>query len=177
MTFNTTCAVHVDDCEGWWLSGYRGSVAEHWRIKPEMSWVWLPATTGFFTFLYFCHINFQCEARCSGLFCSLVSSLPTVQCCMIHFEPRTLKTFLFWWWRRQFNHFCPLSCTSTLWSMCPTVNLSNKDGLCIYCNDNCGDIFAHVCTSVVVCWVREHQHLWHIMFIMWKYSAHTNLWS
>ena len=51
--FSTTCAVHIDDCEGWWLSGCCGSVAEHWRLKPEVSWVQLPATAGFFTFLYF----------------------------------------------------------------------------------------------------------------------------
>ena len=45
--------VHIEDCEGWWLSGCCGSVAEHWRLKPEVSWVRLPATAGFFTFLYF----------------------------------------------------------------------------------------------------------------------------
>ena len=33
------CAVHVEDCEGWWSSGCRGSVAEHWRLKPEVFWV------------------------------------------------------------------------------------------------------------------------------------------
>ena len=38
---------------GLWLSGCCGSVAEHWRLKPEVSWVRLPATAGFFTFLYF----------------------------------------------------------------------------------------------------------------------------
>ena len=41
------------DCEGWWLSGCRGSVAEHWQLKPEVSWVRLLATAGLFTFLYF----------------------------------------------------------------------------------------------------------------------------
>ena len=33
----------------------RGSVAECWRLKPEVSCVRLPATAGFFTFLYFAH--------------------------------------------------------------------------------------------------------------------------
>ena len=47
-----------------------GSVAEHCRLKPEVSWVRLPATAGFFTFLYFCLITskfnyFQRETRCS----------------------------------------------------------------------------------------------------------------
>ena len=28
--FSPTCAVHIEDCEGWWLSGCRSSVAEHW---------------------------------------------------------------------------------------------------------------------------------------------------
>ena len=32
--FSTTCTVHIEDCEGWWLSGCRSSVAEHWRLKP-----------------------------------------------------------------------------------------------------------------------------------------------
>ena len=27
QAFSTTCAVHVEDCEGWWLSGCHGSVA------------------------------------------------------------------------------------------------------------------------------------------------------
>ena len=29
-------AVHIEieDCEGWWLSGGRSSVAEHWHLKP-----------------------------------------------------------------------------------------------------------------------------------------------
>ena len=30
--------MYIEDCEGWWLSGCRGSVAEHWRLKPEVSW-------------------------------------------------------------------------------------------------------------------------------------------
>ena len=45
--------VHIEDCEGWWLSSCCGSVAEHWWLKPEVSWVWLLVTAGFFTFLYF----------------------------------------------------------------------------------------------------------------------------
>ena len=28
------CAVHINDCEGWWLSSCRSSVAEHWLHKP-----------------------------------------------------------------------------------------------------------------------------------------------
>ena len=27
--------IHIEDCEGWWLSSCRGSVAEHWQLKPE----------------------------------------------------------------------------------------------------------------------------------------------
>ena len=27
---------NLEDCEGWWLSGCRGSGAEHWRLKPEV---------------------------------------------------------------------------------------------------------------------------------------------
>ena len=28
-------SVHIEDCEGWWLSGCCSSVAEHWGLKPE----------------------------------------------------------------------------------------------------------------------------------------------
>ena len=45
--------VYIEDCEGWWSSGCRGSVAEHWQLKPEVSWVRLPATAGFFHFPLF----------------------------------------------------------------------------------------------------------------------------
>ena len=30
--------IHIEDCEGWWLSGCHGSVAEHWWLKPGVSW-------------------------------------------------------------------------------------------------------------------------------------------
>ena len=33
--FRTTCAVYIEDCEGWWLSGCCGSVAEHWPLMAE----------------------------------------------------------------------------------------------------------------------------------------------
>ena len=32
--------VHIEDCEGWWVFGCRGSVAQHWWLKPEVSWVY-----------------------------------------------------------------------------------------------------------------------------------------
>ena len=32
--FSIVYAVHVEDCEGWWLSGCCGSVAEYWQLKP-----------------------------------------------------------------------------------------------------------------------------------------------
>ena len=68
--FSATCAVHIEDCEDWWLSSCCGSVAEHWWLKLEVSWVLLLATACFFTFLYFRLITskfiyFQHEARCS----------------------------------------------------------------------------------------------------------------
>ena len=34
--FSTTCAVHIEDCGGWWLSGCHSSVAEDWRLKPDV---------------------------------------------------------------------------------------------------------------------------------------------
>ena len=42
---------------GLWLSGYHGSVADHWWFEPEVSWVRLPATAGLFTFPCFCLIT------------------------------------------------------------------------------------------------------------------------
>ena len=62
-------SVHVNQCEDWQLYGFRGSVADHWRLKPEMSWVRFSTTAGLFIFLYFLLItsefmNFQHEARC-----------------------------------------------------------------------------------------------------------------
>ena len=38
---------------GAWSSGCCGSVAEHWQLKPEVSWVRLLATAGFFHFPLF----------------------------------------------------------------------------------------------------------------------------
>ena len=32
--FSLTCAVLIEDCEGWWLSGCHSSVVEHWLHKP-----------------------------------------------------------------------------------------------------------------------------------------------
>ena len=58
LPFSTTCAVHVEDCEGWWLSACRGSVAKHWWLKPQVSCVRLSATACLFTFLYFRLITF-----------------------------------------------------------------------------------------------------------------------
>ena len=46
-------STHIEGCEGWWSSGCCGSVAENWWLKPEVSWVRLPETATFLTFLYF----------------------------------------------------------------------------------------------------------------------------
>ena len=46
-----------EDCEGLVVIDCHGSVAEHWRLKLEVSWVRLPAAAGLFTFLYFCLIT------------------------------------------------------------------------------------------------------------------------
>ena len=55
--FSTTGAVHKEDCERQWVSSCHGSVAEHWWLKPDVSWVRLLATAGLFTFLYFRHLT------------------------------------------------------------------------------------------------------------------------
>ena len=31
----TTCAVHIEDSEGWWLSGDHRVVVEHWQLKLQ----------------------------------------------------------------------------------------------------------------------------------------------
>ena len=57
----------IEDCEGWCLSGCCGSVAEHWQLKPEMSWVGLQVTAGLFTFLYFHIITSELSLRQDAL--------------------------------------------------------------------------------------------------------------
>ena len=46
-------AVHIEDRGGWWLYGRCGSVTENWRLKPEVSWVRLPASASLFYFPLF----------------------------------------------------------------------------------------------------------------------------
>ena len=50
---NPTCAVHIEECEGWWLSGCCSSVAEHSGCTSQVSWVRFPVAAVLFTFLYF----------------------------------------------------------------------------------------------------------------------------
>ena len=57
--YEAKIAVHMEDCEGWWLSGCCSSVAEHWRLKPEVFWVRLLAAAGLFTFLHLCNLSLQ----------------------------------------------------------------------------------------------------------------------
>ena len=69
--FGTTCAVHI--CEGRWLSCRPGSVAEHWRLKPEVYWVQLLVAASLFTFLYFCLITSRfLQATVRAIVCSLI---------------------------------------------------------------------------------------------------------
>ena len=51
--------LNAQDCEGWWLSGCCGSVAEHWRLKPEVSWVRLTVTASLFHFSLFSPHNIE----------------------------------------------------------------------------------------------------------------------
>ena len=52
--FSATCAVHIEDCGGWCLSGWCGSVTEDWRLKPEVSCMGsTPGNHWPLTFLYF----------------------------------------------------------------------------------------------------------------------------
>ena len=41
---------HIEDCEGWWLSGCCGSVAEHRQLKTGVL-AWLPAISLSSTFI------------------------------------------------------------------------------------------------------------------------------
>ena len=49
---------HIEDYEGCWSSGCRGLVAEHWWLKPDMSWVQFLVAASLFTFHYFRLIKF-----------------------------------------------------------------------------------------------------------------------
>ena len=72
--FRTTCAVHIENCEGWWLSGCCGSVAEHCLHKPGVLGS-IPGNCRPFHFALFSHQNsyktlyFQREARISACRC------------------------------------------------------------------------------------------------------------
>ena len=50
------CSTYREDCEGWWLSGCCGSMAEH-SCKPEVSQVQLLVTAGAFHFSLFSSFN------------------------------------------------------------------------------------------------------------------------
>ena len=44
--FSTTCAVYIEDCEGWWLSSCHSSVADTLTAQTRCPWLdsrWLPA--------------------------------------------------------------------------------------------------------------------------------------
>ena len=93
-----TCAVHIEDCEHWWLSSCRGSVAERWRLKPEVSWVQLCYTFAcrLPQWIYSCtkQIKIPCYYKIAYIACMervfCVYFLPSVLC--FHFPP-TLSWF------------------------------------------------------------------------------------
>ena len=53
--FSTTCAVHIEDCEGWTPEGGCPAVIAQWQSAgstSQVSWVRFPTAAGLFTFLY-----------------------------------------------------------------------------------------------------------------------------
>ena len=62
--------VHVEDCEGWWLSGCCGLVAEHWWLKPESVLGSTPSNCRPFYFPLFLPHNYHLS---SFIACSLMS--------------------------------------------------------------------------------------------------------
>ena len=50
--------------------GCHGPVAEHWQLKPEMSWVRLPAAAGLFHFPLFSPHNIQIHLRYTCYTCT-----------------------------------------------------------------------------------------------------------
>ena len=87
---STTCAVCIEDCEGWWSSSCHGSVAVHWQLKPELSWVWLWATAGLLTSLYFRLITHLLE-----LPVTCTSMLSLLQLPGVSLQPHKLFLFIF----------------------------------------------------------------------------------
>ena len=69
---------------GWWLYGCRGSVAEHWQLKPEVSWDRLPVTAGLFYFCLiaseFLYIQHEARTLSSYTLLGLVPRLPHGVC-------------------------------------------------------------------------------------------------
>ena len=88
-------------CERWSLS-HCGSVAEHWQLKPAMSWVRLPATAGLFIFLYLRLItsklyvesiwNLRSDTKCRlSIVCA--TSMMTVYCSVVPQKDATPPKF------------------------------------------------------------------------------------
>ena len=63
--FSTTCAVHIEDCEGLVFVRLLCSVAEHWLHKP--AWVQFQATVSLFTFSHFTskYLSFISQSKSS----------------------------------------------------------------------------------------------------------------
>ena len=63
--YSTTCAVHIEDCEGLVFVQLLCSVAEHWLHKP--AWVQFQATVSLFTFSHFTskYLSFISQSKSS----------------------------------------------------------------------------------------------------------------
>ena len=75
--FSHTCAVQIEDCEGWWLSSCRSSVAEQARY-PGFDSRWLPAFS--LSIFVSSHLNFSLKLQCMVTEeCTLSTCNPVLQ--------------------------------------------------------------------------------------------------
>ena len=120
-------SVHIEDCEGCWLSSCRSSVAEHWRLKPEVSWVWVLAAAGLFTSFYFCLIKSKFPALGKILWAFRnVLVIPYSQknlAVWSQTEHKNTGGILIWQWRLTAQYvIINIACTF-IWEYCQSFHL------------------------------------------------------
>ena len=88
--FSTTCAVHVEECEGWWLSVRCSSVAQQWLHKPSVLVLGLlPGSCWLFHFplktsknLFLLDSSSRNKQQYGKLFSTFTFRLPYVRTCI-----------------------------------------------------------------------------------------------
>ena len=94
---HSSCGVHIEDCEGWWLSSCCGSVAECWWLKPcrgvlgstpsDCQLNHFPLCSPYNIYISFCHLNYSRTSEQMTLWgcglCPLFGGCPLFRSCLI----------------------------------------------------------------------------------------------